>query len=148
MQCNYNYYIDVFPRRVVLAGDSAGGNLCAAVTGLAIKYGTQVPDGLFLAYPVLDVRFKYSPSHVRGLTDQILSHTIMDICIKAYTDRPYCDADNDPFISPAKLSDEILQRFPPVRLMVGCLDPLHDHSVRFVSRLLQNHIDVHMTEYE
>lgn len=48
--------LDIQPQRVILAGDSAGANLCCSITGLAIKYGCKVPDGLLLAYPVLDLK--------------------------------------------------------------------------------------------
>jgi hormone-sensitive lipase len=78
------------------------------IAGLAIKHGCKVPDGILLAYPVLDVAFKYSPSHVNGLKDAILSHTVMEICIKVYTGFDYCDPNSDPFVSPVYLSDEIL----------------------------------------
>ena len=82
----------MLPKRIVLAGNSAV--LCNNIT-----YGVRVPDGLFLAYPVMDLKMKYIPSHAYGLNDYLLSHTVMDLfCIKAYT---------DPFRSPAYLSDEV-----------------------------------------
>jgi hormone-sensitive lipase len=46
-----NNKIDINPKTILLAGDSAGGNLAAAVTGMAIKLGARVPDGLLLSYP-------------------------------------------------------------------------------------------------
>ena len=39
------------PRKVILVGDSAGGNLILGVTIRAIKMGFRIPDGLLLAYP-------------------------------------------------------------------------------------------------
>lgn len=42
---------DINPKTIILAGDSAGGNLVAAVTGMAIKLGARVPDGILLSYP-------------------------------------------------------------------------------------------------
>ena len=97
-------FFNILPKRIVLAGDSAGGNLCCAITSLAIKHGVRVPDGLFLAYPVMDLKMKYSPSHAYGLNDYLLSHTVMDLCIKAYT----VGSEKDPFRSPAYLSDEVI----------------------------------------
>lgn len=122
-------FFNILPKRIVLAGDSAGGNLCCAITSLAIKHGVRIPDGMFLAYPVMDLKMKYSPSHAYGLNDYLLSHTVMDLCIKAYT----VGSDKDPFRSPAYLSDEILSKYPPCRVVVGTIDPLLDHSYRFVS---------------
>jgi len=40
---------------VVLAGDSAGGNLVMALTLRAIKMGIKVPNGCFLVYPALNM---------------------------------------------------------------------------------------------
>ena len=39
------------PRKIVLVGDSAGGNLVAALTILAIMRNYRKPDGLILSYP-------------------------------------------------------------------------------------------------
>ncbi len=39
------------PKKIVVTGDSAGGNLTAALTILAISRGYRVPDGIILSYP-------------------------------------------------------------------------------------------------
>ena len=46
-----NVLIGIKPNKIVIAGDSAGGNLALAVTFLAIKNGIRIPDGLQLSYP-------------------------------------------------------------------------------------------------
>ena len=51
-------YYNVVPNKVVLVGDSAGGNLVAALTIQAIKAGVRVPDGILLAYPALSLDIK------------------------------------------------------------------------------------------
>ena len=43
--------LGIKPTKIILAGDSAGGNLALGVTLLAIKNNVRVPDGLMLAYP-------------------------------------------------------------------------------------------------
>ncbi len=43
--------IGIKPSKIVLTGDSAGGNLALALTFLAIKNNIRVPNGLMLAYP-------------------------------------------------------------------------------------------------
>ena len=68
--------LDIIPRKVIVVGDSAGGNLAAALTILAIKEGIKVPDGLLLAYPALNLDAKsYTPSFL---------HSIDDGCILLY----------------------------------------------------------------
>ena len=39
------------PKKVILVGDSAGGNLVAALTCLAIQRNYRIPDGIQLIYP-------------------------------------------------------------------------------------------------
>lgn len=147
IQITKERHFNIVPEKIYLAGDSAGGNLCCALTGLCIKFGIRIPDGLLISYPVLDLKLKFSPSHLNGLDDFLLSHTLMDLCIKAYTDIEGC-YELDPFRSPNHLSDEILREFPPVRILVGTKDPLMDHTHRLTNRLLKNDVDVKISLYE
>ena len=39
------------PKKIILIGDSAGGNLVAALTIKIIKSGYRIPDGIVMAYP-------------------------------------------------------------------------------------------------
>lgn len=62
--------LDIKPNQIVLVGDSAGGNLAAALTNLCIKMGVRVPDGILMPYPVLDLSPKtFSPSLLLALDD-------------------------------------------------------------------------------
>jgi len=45
------FNIDIKPKRVVLVGDSAGGNLVLALTLRCIKRGIRIPDGILVVYP-------------------------------------------------------------------------------------------------
>ncbi len=44
-------FIGIKPKKIVLIGDSAGGNLIAGITIKSIKSGFRIPDGLFMVYP-------------------------------------------------------------------------------------------------
>lgn len=79
------YYLEISAKTVIVGGDSAGGNLSCALTALCIKMGHRVPNGLFMAYPALDLRFNFTPSYIHALTDKIISHTILGICVASYT---------------------------------------------------------------
>lgn len=48
-------YLDITPKKIILIGDSAGGNLCAALTALCIRESVYLPAGIILAYPALNL---------------------------------------------------------------------------------------------
>jgi hormone-sensitive lipase len=48
---NAESHYGINPKKIIIVGDSAGGNLAAAITVMAITRGFRVPDGLILAYP-------------------------------------------------------------------------------------------------
>ena len=76
---------EVSAKKIYLVGDSAGGNLVAALTALIIKMGLKVPDGIFLIYPALNLNPKnFTPSLVNSLEDFILPHTYLKVCAKEY----------------------------------------------------------------
>ena len=81
----YRQVYDADPFKIILVGDSAGGNLVAALTNMLIKFGLRAPDGLVLVYPALNLNFNnYTPSLLTALNDTILPHTFLKICAKSY----------------------------------------------------------------
>lgn len=48
---NAESHLGITPKKIVVVGDSAGGNLAAALTVMAIKRNYRIPDGVILAYP-------------------------------------------------------------------------------------------------
>ena len=93
----------------MIVGDSAGGNLSAALTTLLIQWKLPVPSGLVLVYPALNLDyFNYTPSLLTALNDMILPHTFLKICLKAYLKDSSFKPDTDPFISPILTPLEIL----------------------------------------
>lgn len=65
--------LGIKPNKIILVGDSAGGNLAAACAVMAITRGYRKPDGLILAYPGLNLSNKnFTPSVLLALDDPIL----------------------------------------------------------------------------
>lgn len=59
---------DINPTKIYLVGDSAGGNLVAALTALLIRLNLKIPDGIFLIYPALNIDSKlFTPSLINSL---------------------------------------------------------------------------------
>jgi hormone-sensitive lipase len=76
---------EVEPKKIILVGDSAGGNLVAALTNLLISYKLPRPEGVVLVYPALNLNYwNYTPSLLTSLNDMILPHTFLKICLQFY----------------------------------------------------------------
>lgn len=95
-------------------GDSAGGNLVAAVTIMAIERKYWVPDGLLLVYPALNLcKTKLTPSLLLGMDDPILPYPFLKMCIDSYVgsfkDDHYCNPATQYLLSPTCAPDDILK---------------------------------------
>ena len=125
-------------RRIVVTGDSAGGNLALVITNWCIKNSFRTPDHLHVYYPAtyLD-RQRFSPSMSYTLNDYILNYAFLRMCIDFYLP---ADADSvdvrDPFLNPVFTPSDILSQYPPVDLMLMERDPLSDDGFRMADRLL------------
>ena len=77
----YNFDID----KIILCGDSAGGNLIASLQGLLIKTGIRKADGLMLIYPALNLDgTKFTPSFELALEETFLPYSFLRLCLDAY----------------------------------------------------------------
>nr|XP_034189565.1 hormone-sensitive lipase [Osmia lignaria]XP_034189566.1 hormone-sensitive lipase [Osmia lignaria] len=72
-------------KKILLVGDSAGGNLNLSVTLKCILLNIRKPDGIFMAYTPVLVDFVLSPSRLLCLTDPLLPMGFLIRCLKAYT---------------------------------------------------------------
>ena len=64
----------IHPKKVIVTGDSAGGNLSIAVTLMAIQRGYRIPDALVPCYPsTISSKEYFWPSMLTSLDDPILS---------------------------------------------------------------------------
>ena len=71
--------------KIIVAGDSAGGNLAAALTLMTNLYNSRVPDGLLLCYPVLNLETDYfTPSYLKSTLDPLFSQYFLQICKISY----------------------------------------------------------------
>ena len=71
-------WLGISPKKIILAGDSAGGNLCLGIALRCIEAGFRKPDALILAYPAvsIDVR-KFTPSYFISINDLIVPHSFL-----------------------------------------------------------------------
>jgi len=112
----YNFIIDNMedtfgftPKNILLAGDSAGGNLALALTLLCLKSGVRPPTGLLLGYPALNLDTKnYSPSYLKAVNDEVVPFSFLEMCRDAYLPDPTLGS-HDPLVSPFVASENLLK---------------------------------------
>ncbi len=140
------------PQRVVIAGDSAGGNLVAAVTitlrdeaRRAMAGQAQLPAlrAQLLLYPGVDVResMREAPSYQADL-DPSTRAAMLAECISAYVQ---CGSRADWRVSPLAADD--LSDLPPALVVVLTVDPLRDQAVAYAARLRDAGVACELIEF-
>lgn len=132
--------LDVDGSRVVVGGDSAGGNLAAALAYWDARNDRRIVQQL-LIYPALDLTLG-SPSYREGrsrlLTPEILTRGV-DLYIG-----PHGDV-KDPLVSPL-LADSV-EGLPPAVIVTAQHDPLCDDGKLYAGRLSDAGIPVAYRNY-
>ena len=123
------------PDRIVLTGDSAGGALCITTTILAIVNNFKIPTGIMPIYPAVSADLtKFMPSYLLAIDDLFLTSAFLNYCSESFVAHRVNPATNF-LVSPINITDEILKRFPPTRMMACEADPLRDGAFKFALRL-------------
>ncbi|CAD8063897.1 unnamed protein product [Paramecium primaurelia] len=137
------FYMNINLEQLILAGDSAGGNMALGICFRAIKMGIKVPDGLFLPYPVVNLNFKvFNPYLLNGLIDQIAPTTILVVVLREYLNSGKEHPDTDPYLSPIIADDSFLTKLPKMRIICGAKDSLTGDTIRFVNKMRKLHHDI------
>jgi len=126
--------------RMAVGGDSAGGNLAAAVALAEV-----VPLKFqMLIYPAVDMRME-SPSINENANGPILTKSVMAWFVAHYmssdADRAHISA------SPMLASDEQLKKMPPAIVITAQFDPLRDEGEAYGKRLVENGVSATITRY-
>jgi acetyl esterase len=125
------------PCRVVVAGESAGGNLSAAVT-LRLRGSSEVPlAGQVLMYPGVDGDTWTHPSRTEFL-GVVLTRKGMEGFWACYTGGR--DLTGDQFAAP--LQAESLAELPPAIVVLAGCDPLRDEGRLYAGRLRDEGVEV------
>lgn len=145
--CTYKWVLDnadmlgINKEKVIIAGDSAGGNLAAAVTLMLKDREQSIPNGVMLIYPVTDRRM---------ITESM----------KNYTDTPVWDSNLSKMMWNAYLGEKIpeqiqyaspmeaetLADFPKTYIEVAEFDSLRDEGIAFSQRLQTEGVSVELYE--
>lgn len=132
------------PRRLVVAGDSAGGALAASVC-LRTRHAVALQ---VLVYPVMTAQAGADFPSRRALGDGRFFLREFDIrrAEQEYLADPA--QGEDPAVSPLAAADVALNGQPPTLFVVAGLDPLKDEAALYARRLAARGVAVEYVEVE
>jgi acetyl esterase len=134
--------LGVDPRRLAVAGDSAGANLAAVCALMARDRGG--PDLVFqlLIYPVTDFSFD-TPSYRENAEGYFLEAVTMRWYWRQYLGDSADGA--DPYASPLRAPD--VSGLPPALIITAGYDPLRDEGEAYGLRLQDAGVDATVSRY-
>lgn len=129
--------------RIAVGGDSAGGNLAAAVAQMARDRGEPDLAHQLLLYPILEHGFDTS-SYDKFAEGYIPMRATM----QWYWDQYLANAvdGRNPYASPLRARD--LSGVPPATILTAGFDPLRDEGRAYAERLRQDGVSVTHSEYK
>jgi acetyl esterase len=130
------------PDRVAVGGDSAGGNLAAAVTLLARERAGPDIDHQVLLYPVTDYAFD-TDSYTENASGYLLSRASMCWYWERYLGDDVDGA--NPYASPLRARD--LSGLPSATVITAGYDPLRDEGAAYADRLREAEVVVTHENY-
>jgi acetyl esterase len=129
------------PARIVVGGDSAGGNLAAVTALMARDRGGPALAAQLLLYPLLAADFETESYRLFGrgyYNPKPALQWYWDQYVPSTADRAH------PYATPANAD---LQGLPPAVLAVAGYDPLRDEGVAYASALEQAGVPVTLAEF-
>ena len=139
------------PSKIIISGDSAGGNLAAAVT----LYLRDKPyKNLKLSYQVLLYPAVYYPCHNPLYFESyrqyyrygyVVDGRVASMMWRAFAGKYHDKSDELPYLSP--LNAKSFKDLPPAFFILAEHDPLRSEGEEYAKRLQQAGIDVKLTIY-
>ena len=120
--------IGMDPEHIIGGGDSAGGQMTAALSLYLRDRGMKPLDAMVLIYPVLGADLN-TPSYIRNAEAPCLTRAEMIFFLDAFMGGPGSGNWTDPLAVPLLAED--LSNLPPAFITVATHDPLHDDGVLF-----------------
>ena len=136
--------LNIDPRRLAIAGDSAGGNMATVIAARARDANGPAIALQVLVYPPTNLDGFDTASHREFAEDHFLTRPVMEWFMAHYfpagADRKSPDA------SPKFNSD--LRALPPALVITAECDPLRDEAEEYAKRLQEAGVPVTLTRYD
>ncbi len=139
---NYLMYLGYGARDVIVAGDSAGGNLALSLTLCLKEQERLLPRGLVLLSPWTDLTKSGKSYESRKEVDPVLDHEYLDRMIENYAGG---QALSNPLISPLFGN---FKGFPPTYIQVGDNEILLSDATLLHKKLLKENVSAHLDIYK
>ena len=139
---NYLMYLGYGARDVIVAGDSAGGNLALSLTLRLKEQERLLPRGLVLLSPWTDLTKSGKSYESRKEVDPVLDHEYLDRMIENYAGG---QALSYPLISPLFGN---FKGFPPTYIQVGDNEILLSDATLLHKKLLKENVSAHLDVYK
>ena len=139
-----NNDLNIKPENITLVGDSAGGNLAAALSLLARDRGEFMPKRQILIYPCVNSDFSDETPYrsvIENGMDYLLTRKNMIDYVDMYKS---CDEDlQSPYFSPILTKDFSNQ--PKTLIITAEFDPLRDEGEAYGKKLSEagNEVEIH-----
>lgn len=127
------------PKRVAVAGESAGGNLATVVSMMARDQKIQMPVHQLLVYPVVNDDMN-NASYTKNANAKPLNKAMMGWFFKHYGADP-----KNPYALPMKAAS--LKGLPPATVITAEIDPLMTEGKAYADRLQQEGVPVAYRHY-
>ncbi|MFB6141896.1 MAG: alpha/beta hydrolase [Halorientalis sp.] len=130
---------------LVLAGDSAGGNLSAVVSLMAVERGMPDVDRQLLLYPATTYMEPMESRSQNGDGYFITAHDLLWFASQYIDDE--LDA-HHPWAFPMNARRDRIAETPPAFVLTCGYDPLRDEGHAYAVELAEAGVDVEYTNYE
>ncbi len=127
--------------RLAIGGDSAGGNVSAAVAQATVRRGGPALWLQVLAYPATDLAHKF-PSMAENAGDYLLTPEALAYIEGQLGVPPDI---SDPWLSPRRSAD--LRGLPPALIVSAGYDPIRDDALDYAARLRAAGVPVELLHY-
>lgn len=140
--CVYKYLIELGYKKIIIAGDSAGGGLSLATIFKARDYGWKLPFATILISPWVDLTHSGETIKTKANIDPLIDPELLEVFAFKYC------AQEEPtnlYISPL-FGD--MKGLPPTIIQVGSKEVLLDDSYRLAKKLNKAGIKVNIEVWE
>ena len=136
--CENAESLQIDPEKIVVAGDSAGGNLSASLTQMARDRNGPKIWKQVLIYPATDALRSIEDSPYESVRENADAPILSASVTKSFWDHYISTEDdaNNPYCSPIRANS--FENLPPALIITAQYDPIRDEGEAYGKKLMEN----------